>query len=278
MINKGTGAMESPIDIRTFTYSYQPTKANQKGGKRWTAKDIQDQSKVGICTSISLTMQASKVYKVKMCADFQYLCQKKFYDKNWDEGSSAFNSLKVGKDIGFLPQSEWKFTKQKDRNLPYHEYIKKLQAISDKDIDKLIKKAKKYKLSAYAYVSPDRDLMANAIDNSEVGVITRYVLGNEWWTSPVEPLRPAKNPISGHLVTDTNYDGNSFRIANSWGTDWADKGTAYRLHKQYAPTECWIPYFNKVPDTIALQLEKRETFSGKFMNIVQKLLVLIRMV
>jgi hypothetical protein len=276
MINKGMGALNSPIDVRTFTYTAQPTKANWSGGKRWLVKDIDDQSKVGICTGMSLSKYATKVYKVKMSPEFQYLCQKKFYDMNWDEGSSAFHALKVGKDIGFLPESEWKFTKKKDRDLPYHEYVKKLQAVSDKDIEKLKKKAAKYKLLAYAYVAPERDLMANAIDNSEYGIITRYVLGNEWWTEPLQPLRPAKNPVSGHLVTDTNYAGNSFRIANHWGTDWADKGTAYRIHSQYKPTECWIPYFKKLPDTVAKQIEKRKSTYGKVMDMVQKLLVLIR--
>jgi len=274
MRNKATGANISPTDIRTF--AYEAKKAKQSGGKRWLPKDIQDQDRVGICTAISLTMQSSKVYGIKMSADFQYLIQKKYYDKNWDEGSSAFHSLKAGKDIGFLPEEDWKFTKQSDRKLPYHKYIEKLKKVSDKDVEKLIKKAKKYRLKAFEYVAPERDLMANAIDNSECGIITRYVLGNEWWTEPLQPLRPAKNPVSGHLVTDTNYAGNSFRIANHWGTDWADKGTAYRIHSQYKPTECWIPYFKKLPDTVAKQIEKRKSTYGKVMDMVQKLLVLIR--
>lgn len=267
---KGTGASISPTDIRTFAYDAKPAK--QKGGTRWLAKDIQDQDRVGICTAISLTSQASKVYGVKMSADFQYLCQKKFYDKNWDEGSSAFHSLKTGYDIGFLPESEWKFTKQSDRAKHYHEYIKKLQAVTDKDIEKLKKKARKYKLKAFEYVAPERDLMANAIDNSEVGIITRYVLGNEWWTAPIQPLRSPKQAISGHLVSDTNYDGRSFRIANSWGTDWADKGTAYRLQNEYSPTEAWLPYFTKVPVSVKAKLAKRKTTKGKVGNLLQKII------
>jgi len=267
--NKGFGAKISPNDLRTFTYT--PKKAKQSGGKRWFAKDIDDQHRVGICTAISLTQQATKVFKVKMSADFQYLCQKKFFDLNWEEGSSAFHSLRTAKDIGFLPESEWTFTKESDRKLSYSKYIKKLQTVSDKDIEKLKKKAKKYQLKAFEYVAPDRDLMANAIDNSEVGLITRYVLGSEWWTTPIEPLRSPKTVISGHLVTDTNYNGNSFRIANSWGKDWADKGTAYRLHREYAPTEAWIPYFKKLPDSVALKIEKRKTVQGKIENVLQKL-------
>lgn len=268
--NKGTGANISPNDIRTFAYEAKPAK--QSGGKRWTPKDIQDQDRVGICTAISLTMQASKVYGVKMSADFQYLIQKKYYDKNWDEGSSAFHSLKAGKDIGFLPEKEWKFTKQSDRAKPYHTYIKLLQAVSDKEIEKLIKKAKKYRLKAFEYVAPDRDLMANAIDNSECGIITRYTLDSQWWTAPIQPLRSPKQAISGHLVTDTNYDGRSFRIANSWGTDWATKGTAYRLHHQYAPTEAWLPYFTKLPISVKAKLKKRKTVKGKVDNFLQKII------
>lgn len=275
------GAIDSPYDVRTFTFV--PTKANIKGGERWKPEDIEHQHAVGICTAISTTMQAGKVYGVPMSADFQYLCQKKFYDNKdypdwqWGEGSSGFSAVRVAKNIGFLPASEWKHTTTKDRKLSYQKYIAKLKAIPDKEIERLKKIAAKYKIKAYAQVkSLDRDTLALAIDESKCGVLTRYTVGKEWWTQPIEPLRPPQQVVSGHLVTDTNYDGNSFRIANSWGTGWADKGTAYRLHRNYSPTEAWIMYWNEIPKPIEKDLEDREKMKGQLQDILQKLLELLR--
>ena len=274
----GLGALKSPYDVRTF--AFVPTKANIKGGERWKPEDIEHQYKVGICTAISIAMQARKVYGVPMSADFQYLCQKKFYDKNWDEGSSGFHACKVAKDIGFLPASEWKHTTIEDRQLPYYKYVEKLKKVSDKEIERLKELAKKYKIKAYAQVkSLDRDTLSLAIDESKCGVLTRYSVGKEWWEprigGSIEPLRPPKEVVSGHLVTDTNYYGGSFRIANSWGKDWASGGTAYRVHNQYKPTEAWLLYFNEIPKEIEKKLESRESLMGEIMNLLQQLIILI---
>lgn len=260
------GAEESPKDIRTF--SYEPTTANVKGGTRYEPKDIEHQHKVGICTAISLTQNARKATGKKYSADFQYLLQKKFIDKNWNEGSSALSALKVAKTYGFLPEELFK-EYAPSRQQPYHKYIAELQKISDKKIAKLLKKTVKV-LQAYEKVPVDRDLMANAIDASEAGLIVRFAVGKEWWTPPIEPLRPPKEIISGHLITESNYNGNSMRVANTWGPKWADGGTAYHLLKQYAPTEAWIPYYAQVPDRVAAKLEKKETTFGKILNELLK--------
>ena len=263
-----TGASKSPLDIRTF--AYVPTKANKKGGARWFKKDIDDQKRVGICTSISFTMQASKVLEIDFSADFQYLLQKKFIDGNWTEGSSIFSALKVGKKYGLLPEKEFKFRRYRNEN--YTTYIKRLQKVSDKEIEKLLKKC--IKIKGYAKVPVDRDLMANAIDESDAGLLTRYGIGSEWWTSPIEPLRYPNKFISGHAVNDTNYDGNSFRIANSWGSGWNKDGTAYRTMK-YKPTESWIVYYNKVSPDIEKKLESREDIIGQIKDLLQKIIILL---
>tara|TARA_R110000868_G_scaffold160342_1_gene389794 strand:+ start:1021 stop:1845 length:825 start_codon:yes stop_codon:yes gene_type:complete len=265
-----TGADRSPKDIRTF--SYQPTKANKKGGKRYASKDIEDQHKVGICTAISMTQNARKALGVKFSADFQYLLQKKYFDKNWKEGSSLSAALKIAKNYGMLPEEYWTLTTEKDRKLSYDKYIVKLQKVTDAEIEELLKKT--VKIRAYASVPVDRDLMANAIDESKAGILTRYSLGNEWWRAPVEPIRPPKVQISGHAVTDSNYDGDSFRIANTWGTDWADKGTGFRLQAMYTPTECWIPYYEDAPKHVDEELKKRTELMGRIQNIIQMLLEL----
>jgi len=267
-----TGANRSLYDIRTF--SYIPTKANIKGGLRYEPEDIEHQHSVGICTAIHLTQNARKALGLKFSAEFQYLLQKKYLDKNWDEGSSIFNALKVGTTYGFLPADKWTVTTEQDRLLPYNKYIKKLQAVSDKDIEKLLEISKNYKLTGYAKVPTSRDDMANAIDEAVAGILVRFEVDSKWWTAPIEPLRPPLQAISGHAIIESNYNGNSFRVANTWGKDWADKGTAYHT-TNYLPTEAWIPYYDPLPDPIEKQKQNRATIIGQIMDLLQKIIALL---
>lgn len=262
----GTGALPSKTDLRDFTYV--PDKANWKGGTRYEPEDIEDQSRVGICTAISLTQNARKATGVKYSADFQYLLQKKYIDLNWEEGSSARSALKVASKYGLLPEKYFKY--KISRKQSYAKYIKQLQAIPQEDIDKLLKRC--IKIKGYASVPVDRDMIANAIDESEAGLIVRFVLGSEWWTKPIEPLRPPKTVISGHLTIMSNYTGGSYRIANTWGDDWADKGTAYSLFKDYAPTEAWIVYYNETTKALEKQLSRKGSVLNKIKKFVSRLL------
>lgn len=268
-----TGANRSEYDIRTF--SYIPDKANIKGGVRYLARDIENQYRVGICTAISVSMNARKVFGIDFSDDFQYLLQKKYVDKDWGEGSSALAALKVGTNYGFLPQSYWTATTIEDRNLPYSQYIEKLKAIPESEINRLLEFSKPYKLSGYARVPIERDSLANAIDESKAGLITRFTIDKQWYTPPIEPLRKPNPATSGHLVTTCNYDGGSFRIANSWGPEWASEGTAYFLLRDYVPTEAWIPYYDKLPDPIQVQKENRAKVIGQIMDYLQKVVRLL---
>lgn len=275
-----TGAEPSAIDLRDFTY--RPDKAAltapQKGGERYLAEDIEDQSRVGICTAISLTMNARKALGKKFSADFQYLLQKKYYDKNWNEGSSARSALHTAYTYGFLPEEEWKHTTQADRKLTYSKYIAKIKAIPEAEIARLIAIAAKHKyLSGYAQVPVERDKMFSAIDESQAGVIVRYDVGREWYTAPIEPLRKPISVISGHLITMSNYDGMSYRLANSWGDDWADKGTAFSNLRSYKPTEAWIPYYASLPPAIEDQKKQLESLYGQLITLLQKLVALLHL-
>lgn len=264
------GANPSPYDIRTFTYV--PTTANIKGGTKWLPEDIDHQHKVGICTGISSTMRAQKFFGKKFSADFQYLMQKRM-ENNWTEGSSISTALKVGKNVGYLPIEEFPI-KEEDRFLPYADYIKKLQAIPESEIVRMCAIASKYKLSAYASIPVTRDNLANAID-SDGALLVRYDVGSEWWTEPVEPLRAPKVIVSGHAINETNYNGDSFRVANSWGALWADNGTAYHLLSEYAPTEAWAVWFAEVPSVVVAQIDSRSTIVGKIMDLLQQVIVLL---
>lgn len=252
-----TGAIESKKDLRDF--SYIPDKANWKGGTRYEPEDIEDQSRVGICTAISLTQNARKATGVKYSADFQYLLQKKYVDGNWEEGSSIRSALRVASKYGLLPEKYFKY--KISRTQSYARYIKKLQSIPQAEIDSLLKRC--IPIKGYASVPVTRDFLANAIDESEGGLLVRFVLDSHWWTKPIEPLRPPKNVISGHATIISNYTGGSLRIANTWGDDWADKGTAYFLLKDYSPTEAWIVYYKETTKSIEKQIKKKKSILNK---------------
>ena len=290
----GLGCWPSKYDIRTFSFAGK-TYDKQSGGKRYAPEDIEDQSKVGICTSISLTQNARKATGIKYSADFQYLLQKKFYDSNspigWGEGSSIFHALKVAKNYGLLPEEEWNKSlwrvTQADRDLPYHQYIAKLKAVPEQEIQRLLEIAKDHKIKAYAEVIVDRDSMARAIDESKAGILARFNVGKEWWSKngvdswrkeDLEPLRSPQIVVSGHAVTESNYDGRSFRIANSWGREWAHGGTAYHLLYNYSPTECWaVFYFDKeLPKEIEKQIDERNSLYGQILNNIQKIIELLK--
>ena len=273
----GMGAEPSKVDIRDFKYT--PDKSAQaavKGGERWAPEDIEDQHRVGICTAISITMNARKALGKKFSADFQYLIQKKFTDKNWTEGSSARSGLHSAYTYGFLPEEEWKHTSIEDRKLSYSKYIAKLRAIPDAEVNRLLAIAAKYKLlSGYAAVPVERDKLFSAVDESAAGLIVRYDVGREWYTAPIEPLRRPLIIISGHLINLCNYDGMSYRLANSWGDDWADKGTAYSNLLTYKPTEAWIPYYTTLPPVIEDQKKQLETLYGQILTLLQKMVALM---
>ncbi len=275
------GAHPSKKDIRTFS---TPSKAypGQKGGEKYPVEYIEDQSQVGICTSISLTQNAHKALGRQFSADFQYLIQKKYYDFNWDEGSSIFNALRAAKGIGLLPIGEWKHTTQLDRDNGYAGYIAKLKSIPEAEIARLILIANKTKINAYAKVPVTRDTMAQAIDTSKAGVLVRFEVGKEWFTDTaghttwdkdkIQPLRSPRSVISGHAITESNYDGSSFRVANTWSPEWADGGTAYHLLNMYAPSECWSVYYDQVPAHVQNQLDSRETLWGQILNLIQNII------
>jgi len=249
------GADESKIDPRTVKHEdvamADPT-PYIKGGHEYEPSEILHQHKVGICTAISLIQNRQKVNGTSYSADFQYLLQKKYYDKNWIEGSSIFSALKVAKNIGFLPLSKWTYTTEYDRYLPYSEYIKKLQAIPDAEIEAL-KLLCVDKISGYASVDIfDTQKLAKAIVESEGGILCRYNCGDTWWKSingtvswnehDISPLRYPNPATSGHAIIMNKFDysvPNLQTLANTWGTDYARKGCIDINHNNYGMTEAW---------------------------------------
>lgn len=245
----GTGAKESPKDPRTVVHHdiVMAGTPLTKGGIPYTKPDIENQHRVGICTAISLTQNRARANGKKYSADFQYLLQKKYYDLNWTEGSSIFSALKVGKNFGFLPASEWHWTSEDDRDNSYADYIALLKAVPQPEIQRLIGLCVD-KIAGYAEVDIlDTQKLARAISDSEAGILCMYRVGEEWYTpswmtADIDPLRPPKTVISGHAIGMIEYDYTKNymqRLANTWGTAWNREGQATVNYGNYRMREAW---------------------------------------
>ena len=244
----GTGALESQSDPRTVKHEDVTATGDflVKGGQVYSPEDIEHQHKVGICTAICLTQNRAKVNGKKYSADFQYLLQKKYYDQNWYEGSSIFNALRVGKNIGFLPVELFPIG-ETDRFSSYQEYIAKLQAIPDAEVERL-KTLCVDKIQGYASVDvSDSQSIARAINESEGGILCRYGCGDTWWLpswlpKDINPLRKPIRDTSGHaiLMTAFEYTYNFMqKLANTWGKDWNLQGNADIDYSNYPMYEAW---------------------------------------
>jgi len=247
----GMGALESKKDKRTIKYSdlaFEGAKEVPaiKGGYSYEEKDIEHQHKVGICTAISLIQLMEKKTGKKYSPEFQYICQKRYYDKNITEGSSILSALKVAKNIGFLPLEYWIYTDEMDRMLDYPTYFNKIN-ISDIELGRL-KTFCENKIAGYASVDvSDYYKMADAVNESEAGILCRYGCGSTWWIpswaeKDISPLRKPIPYTSGHAIIMSNYNYSEVlkqTLANTWGTLWCRKGCADIIHSMYAPTEAW---------------------------------------
>lgn len=242
----GFGAFESPKDKRTVKQDTTKVSILVSGGMEYNPEDIEHQHNVGICTAIHLTQNRRKAKGRKYSADFQYLLQKKYFDLNWTEGSSIFNALKVGYKYGFLPENLWTWTTEADRYLPYAQYIAKLQAVPENEIQRLIGLCVD-KIPGYKQVPNNPYDIAVAIQESEAGVLCRYEVGREWFTpswleKDINPLQPPKVSISGHAIGKSKYDfvnGFKFTLPNTWGKSWCRNGSADIMWDNYQPTEVW---------------------------------------
>lgn len=255
----GFATKESTNDPRTVPFQTKMSALLDKGGFDYLPEDIRHQWIVGICTSMSTDRANGKANSKDYSEDFDYLLQKVYYDKNWDEGSSGLHALKVRKKFGFLLASDFKkldgtpYIVEADRKLKYSEYVKKLQAIPMSEIERLGGKLMADgtvvggkcvdRIAGYTQLDVNNPMsLAQAINESKSGILARFECGKEWWTAPINPLRSPQFSLSGHLVVLSKYDFTEsywFKVVNSWGKDWNLKGLGDVNWYNYRPTEAW---------------------------------------
>lgn len=264
----GTGAHESPKDYRTIPHSTMGGILPTAGGIHYDpTKDIENQHRVGICTGISVVQNVEKATGKKYSPDFQYLLEKR-NDGNWDEGSSILSSLKVGTNIGFLPAELWTATTEADRALPYDQYIAKLQAIPETEVQRLISLCERPLLGYTSVDVSNPTNIAQSILDSSTGIVARYSTGREWYCKPdgtiswlstdIDPITPFEAPTGGHAINVSAYDftnGFIFEHPNTWGgsttpewpTVWDKDGICTIDWNKYKMTEAWVPHYTPIP-------------------------------
>jgi len=263
----GTGANVSEIDPRTVKLGDMalPETPLSKGGTEYLPEDIEHQHKVGICTAISRVQLREKQKGKKYSPEFQYLLQKKYYDMNWNEGSSILSANKVAKNYGFLPAELWTHTKENDRFLNYSQYIAKLKAIPDAEIERL-KALCVDKISGYASVNVnDAQSIAKAVAETDGGILCRYGCQSNWWTpswlaKDIDPLRYAPE-TSGHAIILASFDYTTDfiqKLANTWGNTWCLAGSAHINWSNYPMNEAWVdlPTTPTIPPYVFTKLLK----------------------
>lgn len=270
-------ARESEHDPRTYVHDMASPAAYTTGGQTFTTHE--NQHKVGICTAISLVQNAETALGKKYSPDFQYLLQKKYFDMDWDEGSSIFNALKVAKKYGFLPIEDFPYITEADRILSYEDYIKKLQTIPDAEIQRLIALCEQ-KLTGYAMVDVStKESIAHAVDSSKSGILCRYTVTDRWWTpswnpKDIDPLKGDGNVVGGHAINLTAYDythGQIQLLSNTWGDAWDIHGNAHVDYSKYKMTEAFIPYYDTTPSPKFMQYLQLGS-TGNEVKLLQQIL------
>lgn len=271
------GADESPKDSRTIkepkvsflAYFSFP----KDGGKAIKPECILDQNRVGICTAISNVQLVFDRTGKQYSEDFQYLIQKLYYDKNWNEGSSVFNSIKASYDLGYLPKTIFDKYFVRDQNENYNTYITRLKTIAYNDalMKELLAQCEKV-MQGFTNIGVSLPAIAQAIDDADNGVLVRYTCGWSWfyklingltyncWSGDIiepitEPIATPTFPITGHAVSLPVYKMAGFFAGNTWGRLWCSDGHA---KMDYLPTEAYKIYFKNFNDQWKLPIKKSE--------------------
>lgn len=263
----GTGAFPSENDPRAYIHENSYDKADiipPTHSITYKPDEVKHQRKIGICTSESLIQLAEKHFGRKFSDDFQYLAQKKEYDRNWGEGSSLQSALWVAKNIGLLPQEKLARILDLYPEINYEEYVARLQSITNDEYLRLKNEASKYKIVGFARVdTSNKDSIAKAMIDSKVGLYTRYEVTTDWYTDiygfvtwafdKISPLRRKGTFLSGHAISATAYDFTSsekYGLTNTWGTEYGRQGYVEAINSITQMKEAWIVYWDKVPENV----------------------------
>ena len=232
-----------------------------------------NQKSLGICTAADLIDMVQKLTGKVFSMRFQYLGQKKIFDKNNIEGSSILNACKMAYTYGLLPIEFDPDVNNVD--MTHEEYLNKTYTAEQ------FAEASKYKITAYARVALDPLNFAIALQQSKAGLMTRMAVGDNfyrpsWRKIDLEPLRAPQPVTGGHSIKAIKHKGLTVDMEvgdrNTWGDKqnptitgnynniWCDDGDIKFIWKTQQPylTEAYVIYMDTVKFTHIFKIAMKE--------------------
>jgi hypothetical protein len=246
----------------------------------------------GTCVAMSIALARTIMYahsmgitdlgtitRNQMSPFFVYYYGREKYDFNCSEGLNPIAALTVAKNIGFEKMSKIEYPN-------YWPYTNKFLCPNTFDFlppetDLHLRNAKTNRISEF-YVTKSIAGIKSALSKGFPVILAMQIpksfeecKSSSWRSLSYEQ----KSMASGHAMVaigyDDNLNGGSLRIANSWGTEWGDKG---KIWINYSEVEYWLDgaFMMIVPSTtyksesqesiIKYKLPKKQTFKASDFN------------
>lgn len=220
-LSAGTGLVPDPPDPRDYTLSAAAPVAESSVFYDKLMTPVRDQGMRPTCVGFSST--AVKEYydnKERGTNSYfspnhlYYLCKQQDGDPNGD-GTSIRVAMSTLLNVGVAPEPDWPYT---DPASPVP------------DLNHLNADAQTQKIKTYARLTNTRDMVSSLLLNGPF--VLGIVVTDGFYTDQaihagiIDATVPAKDTDGGHAIAVTGYDASRkwFRIKNSWGTEYGDRG------------------------------------------------------
>lgn len=252
----------SPEDVRDFpvaslvaTINVFPSSYNISYGH-----DIKDQGMVGSCVPHSLAycreiVEESQSGKYRQFSPGYVYANRDLTDYQ-NDGMYPRQALQCLLDHGIVPQNKFPY------NEPYSDLKPKFDAIKNS----LAIDADPYRISAYCKLNTEADIK-NAL--MQLGPVTACfpIYTSFYKTTKAVPMPGKSETIQGyHEMTIVGWNNdNTWRVLNSWGPGWADKGYC-NVSFKYPIQEAWSMTDNIKPNPDKLTHAYWRVHVGNFPN------------
>lgn len=218
-----TGALRSPPDPRDFRLaSAAPAALPEKFMQ--DMPPVIDQGGVGNCVAQACCYATRAVNGIA-------------FDPNWLYGRRGETDYQ---GYGWYVRLALK-TLLKEGNIPATGQaaleVREVQGYIKKNLLKLLPAAKKYKIEAYAQLGSANEIKTALVNGMRVVFCTQIA---SFDVDPDGLFRCPTNRYGGHAMSVWGYDGDRFRVQNSWGASWGDGGRCWMLAEDVLRwNDCW---------------------------------------
>ncbi len=235
-----TGALQSPPDPRDFRLAAAKKYELPKKHMQQTPPVI-DQGNVGNCVAQACCYAS----KASNGPDF---------DPNWIYGRRGETDFQGSGWYIRLALN----TLLKEGNVPWTGQepleVEDVQNYVRKNEPRLLALARNYKIENYALLGSPAEIKTALFSGMRV-VFSAPITVFE--TDEDGLFRCTINNYGGHAMSVWGYDGELFRVQNSWGTDWGENGRCWMLAEDILRwNDCWA--ITDVPSKSIIKSEIRE--------------------